>query len=70
MAVPIPNPQSPTPSSHMLQVNDEPLEYEAGMTVESIIKRKNYKFRMIAVWINGEFIPRGTYDKTDRKSVV
>ena len=48
----------------MLQVNDEPLEYEAGMTVESILKRKNYKFRMIAVWINGEFIPRGTYDKT------
>jgi sulfur carrier protein len=48
----------------MLQVNDEPLDYEPGMTVEDILKRKNYKFRMIAVWINGEFVPRGTYDRT------
>lgn len=47
----------------MLQVNDEPLEYEPGMTVETILQRKNYKFRMLAVWINGEFVPRGTYDR-------
>lgn len=48
----------------MLQVNDEPLEYEPGMTVETILQRKNYKFRMLAVWIDGEFVARGTYDAT------
>jgi sulfur carrier protein len=48
----------------MLQVNDEPLEHEPGMTVEDILKRKNYKFRMLAVWIDGEFVPRGTYERT------
>lgn len=48
----------------MLQVNDEPLEYEPGMTVETILQRKNYKFRMLAVWIDGEFVARGTYKTT------
>lgn len=47
----------------MLRVNDEPLEYDPGMTVDDILKKKNYKFRMLAVWIDGEFVPRGTYDR-------
>ena len=48
----------------MLQVNDQPLEYDPGMTVEDILKKKNYVFRMLAVWIDGEFVARGTYGKT------
>ena len=48
----------------MLTVNDEPLEYEAGMTVEDVLRRMNYKFRMIAVWIDGELVPRGRYGST------
>jgi sulfur carrier protein len=48
----------------MLQVNDEPLAYDPGMTVEDILKKKNYVFRMLAVWIDGEFVARGTYGKT------
>jgi sulfur carrier protein len=48
----------------MLQVNDTPLEYHPGMTVEDVLKKKHYVFRMLAVWIDGEFVARGTYDKT------
>ena len=46
----------------MLRVNDAPLDYDEGMTVGDILKKKNYIFRMLAVWVNGEFVPRGTYE--------
>ena len=45
----------------MLIVNDEPLEYESGMTVADVLKKRNYVWRMLGVFINGEFVPRGTY---------
>jgi sulfur carrier protein len=48
----------------MLIVNDEPLEYDPGMTVADVLKKKNYIWRMLAVFINGEFVRRGTYDQT------
>jgi len=48
----------------MLIVNDEPLEYEPGMTVADVLKRRNYIWRLLAVFINGEFVQRGTYDRT------
>jgi len=48
----------------MLTVNDEPLEYVAGMTVADILKKRNYIWRMLAVFVNGTFVARGTYDKT------
>ena len=47
----------------MLIVNDEPLEYEPGMTVADVLKKRNYVWRMLGVFINGEFVPRGTYNK-------
>jgi sulfur carrier protein len=47
----------------MLQVNDEPLEYEPGMTVARILEKRNYLWRLLAVFVNGDFVPRGTYDK-------
>jgi thiamine biosynthesis protein ThiS len=47
----------------MLIVNDEPLEYEPGMTVADVLKKRNYVWRMLGVFINGEFVPRGTYAK-------
>ena len=47
----------------MLIVNDTPLEYDEGMTVADVLKKKNYVFRMLEVWVNGEFVPRGTYGK-------
>jgi sulfur carrier protein len=48
----------------MLIVNDEPLEYDAGMTVADILKKRNYIWRMLAVFVNGTFVQRGTYDTT------
>jgi len=48
----------------MLIVNDEPLDYDAGMTVTDILKKRNYVWRMIAVFVNGELVPRGAYEKT------
>jgi thiamine biosynthesis protein ThiS len=48
----------------MLSVNDEPLDYEPGMTVADILKRRNYVWRMLGVFVNGEFVRRGTYDTT------
>jgi sulfur carrier protein len=47
----------------MIIVNDEPLEYDEGMTVADVLKKKNYIWRMLAVWVNGEFVARGTYDE-------
>jgi sulfur carrier protein len=46
----------------MLRVNDTPLQYEPGMTVRDVLKRKNYVWRMIAVFIDGELVPKAKYD--------
>jgi len=46
----------------MLRVNDTPLEFEDGMTVRDILRRRNYVWRMIAVYVNGVLVPRGAYD--------
>lgn len=48
----------------MLIVNDQPLAYEPGMTVTDVLKRKNYVWRMLGVFINDTFVPRGAYDRT------
>jgi len=47
---------------NMLLVNDVPLAYEPGMTVRDILRRKNYIWRMIAVFIDGELVPKAKYD--------
>jgi sulfur carrier protein len=48
----------------MLVVNEEPLAYKPGMTVADILRERNYIWRMLAVFVNGEFVRRGTYDAT------
>ena len=48
----------------MLLVNDEPLEFEPGMTVADVLRKRNYVWRMLGVFINGEFVPRGAYGRT------
>jgi len=48
----------------MLIVNDVPLDYEPGMTVRDILKKRNYVWRMIAVFVNGELVPKAKYDAT------
>ncbi|MGB9814192.1 MAG: sulfur carrier protein ThiS [Thermovenabulum sp.] len=45
----------------MIWVNKEEMEYEEGMTVEDVLKKKKYTYRLITVIINGEVIPRDKY---------
>ena len=47
----------------MITVNTDPMDWREGMTIADILKARNYIFRMIAVFINGELIKRGTYEK-------
>jgi sulfur carrier protein len=48
----------------MIVVNNEPLEWREGMTVADILKLRNYVFRMLAVQVNGEPVPRKAYGTT------
>ena len=36
----------------MITVNGNQSEWEEGLTVKELLKRENYTFRMISVWIN------------------
>jgi sulfur carrier protein len=44
-----------------ITVNGAPMDWREGMTVADILEARNYIFRMIAVQVNGELVPRGTY---------
>jgi thiamine biosynthesis protein ThiS len=48
----------------MLTVNDEPLEHEEAMTVADLLARLGFTSRMLAVWIDGELVPRDAYETT------
>ncbi|MFB3854666.1 MAG: sulfur carrier protein ThiS [Vicinamibacterales bacterium] len=48
----------------MITVNGEPLEHRDGMTVDDVLKAKNYIFRMLAVSVDGELVPRRAYKTT------
>jgi len=42
-------------------VNKETMEYEEGMTVQDILDKKKYTFRMITVVVNGKIVPKEQY---------
>jgi sulfur carrier protein len=48
----------------MITVNGDGMDWHDGMTVADILKIRNYIFRMIAVQVNGELVPRAKYQKT------
>jgi sulfur carrier protein len=48
----------------MIRVNAEPLTHQAGMTVDDVLKSRNYTFRLLAVWIDGTLVPRKAYAAT------
>jgi sulfur carrier protein len=49
----------------MITVNGDKFEWKDGLTVQDILDTKNYTFRMISVWINGEVVQnRGDYAVT------
>ncbi|MHA1718068.1 MAG: sulfur carrier protein ThiS [Promethearchaeota archaeon] len=48
----------------MIQVNNRPLEWKKGLTVQKLLKIKNYTFPNITVKINNVFIPKNEYQST------
>jgi len=48
----------------MIKVNGEETAWRDGMTVQDVLDDKNFTFRMISVWINGEAVPDRDLYKT------
>jgi sulfur carrier protein len=49
----------------MITVNGEEFVWREGITVQDILDAKNYTFRMLSVWINGESVQkRDAYAET------
>ena len=48
----------------MITVNGEKLEHKDGMTVADVLKARNFIFRMLAVSVNGDLVPRRAYGTT------
>lgn len=42
----------------MITVNGDKLEWREGMTVQDVLDAKNYTFKMISVWIDGNPVER------------
>ena len=36
----------------MISVNGESMDWSEGMTIQDILDRRNYTFRMLSVWVN------------------
>ena len=44
----------------MITVNGDPFPWREGLTVSEVMKEKNFKFRLISVWVGDNFkIPDG-----------
>jgi sulfur carrier protein len=48
----------------MILVNEEPLDWHAGMTVRDVLKAKNYRFPMLVIHVDDTLIQRQAYDTT------
>jgi sulfur carrier protein len=44
-----------------IKVNKETIEWEENMTVDRILKKMNYTFKMIVVKVNGELVKKENY---------
>ncbi len=45
----------------MITVNGDPFLWREGLTVSELLKEKNYKFRLISVWVNDNVIGKDRY---------
>jgi sulfur carrier protein len=48
----------------MIQVNEEPLDWHAGMTVRDVLKARNYRFPMLVIHVNDTLVKKKDYDST------
>lgn len=51
----------------VITVNGKPMVWSEGMTVETLLKEKNYVFAKIVVKINGVYIPPQQYSEAPVK---
>lgn len=49
----------------MIHVNGEPLAHQSGMTVDDVLKARNYTFKLLVVRIDGTLVPRKAYPATE-----
>ena len=40
----------------MITVNGDPFPWREGLTVSDVMKEKNFKFRLVSVWVNDNVI--------------
>lgn len=48
----------------MITVNDAQVPHEPTMTVADLLRREERAPEMLAVWLDGELVPRHAYDTT------
>ncbi|NLM44877.1 MAG: sulfur carrier protein ThiS [Clostridiales bacterium] len=48
----------------MIRVNQRDMDFREGMTVKNLLEDLKYSFPNLIVRINGEYIPRESYEKT------
>ena len=46
----------------MIVVNGEDMEWEEGMTVAEVLKRRKYTSHLIIVKVDGEVVPGGEFE--------
>ena len=44
-----------------IMVNDQPLEWEPGMTVDDVLKKMRYTFKMLVVKVNDSVVKKDQY---------
>ncbi len=44
-------------------LNGKPLSLEGGITVETLLTARGYDGKLVAVAVNGEFLPKAEYQK-------
>ena len=46
----------------MILVNEEPLDWRAGMTVRDVLRARNYRFPMLIIHVDDTLIAKQDYD--------
>ena len=47
-----------------IKLNNRPFPWEEGLTIDDIIKKNNFTFKMLVVKVNGELIKKDKYNDT------
>ena len=48
----------------MIQVNGDAMEWQEGLTVLDVLVRRNFRFPLLIITVNGELVQPKAYDST------